>query len=159
MADRGRILKSNAALMWIKKIPTRPTPGPSGPDQPRVPGIIEASPRRSGLHRILGFHWRSQRGIAPVSRGTAVAMDGRPDPVGKPGLFGASRQGGGGNPSAGASFGGGGNGAAFPQRGSQSNAAQGGFNANAGFGFNAGPQGNLQGGTTSTPSRNPLRAD
>jgi hypothetical protein len=43
-------------------------------------------------------------------------MAGRPDPAGKPpGLFGAMRQGGGGN-TAGPSFGGGGNTAFFPQR-------------------------------------------
>jgi hypothetical protein len=141
-AGRGRNFKSLASLMWIKKNPTRPIPGPLGSEQPSVFGKIDALPRRSGLHHILGFHWRSQRGIAPVSRGIFVTMAGRPDPAGKSGLFSAIRQGGGGNPSAGPSFGGGGNGAAFPQRGSHDNSAQGGFASNAGFGFNAGPQGN-----------------
>jgi hypothetical protein len=69
-------------------------------------------------------------------------MAGRPDPAGKSGLFGALRQGGGANSTAGPSFGGGGNGAAFPQRGSNDNPAPGGVTWNAGFGFNAGPQGN-----------------
>jgi hypothetical protein len=77
-------------------------------------------------------------------------MAGRPDPASKSGLFGALRQSGGGNSSAGLSFGGGGSGAAFPQRGGNDNLAPGGFTSNAGFGFNAGPQSNsfqqLQGG-------------
>jgi hypothetical protein len=68
-------------------------------------------------------------------------MTGRPDPAGKPpGLFGALRQGGGDNLSAGLSFGGGGNSAFFPQHGNQDTTAPGALNA--GFGFNAGPQGN-----------------
>jgi hypothetical protein len=70
-------------------------------------------------------------------------MDGRPDPAGKSGLFGAFRQGSGGNPAAGPNFGGGGNSAAFPQRRNSDNSIQGGAAPNAGFGFNAGPQGNL----------------
>jgi hypothetical protein len=87
-------------------------------------------------------------------------MAGRPDPAGKPpGLFGAMRQGGGGN-TAGPSFGGGGNTAFFPQRGNQDTSAPGA--SNAGFGFNAGPQGNLfqqlQGGTATLPFRNPRKA-
>jgi hypothetical protein len=69
-------------------------------------------------------------------------MAGRPDPVGKSGLFSALRQGGGGNSTVGPSFGGGGNGAAFPQCGSQDNPAPCGFALNAGFRFNVGPQGN-----------------
>jgi hypothetical protein len=55
-----------------------------------------------------------------VSRGDSPnAMAGRPDPAGKvgsSGLFGALRQGGGGNFAAGPSFGGGGNDTTFPQR-------------------------------------------
>jgi hypothetical protein len=73
-------------------------------------------------------------------------MAGRPDPTGKgagsSGLFGALCQGGGGNFSSGSSIGGSGNGAAFPQRGGQNNFAASGLVSNAGFGFNAGPQGN-----------------
>jgi hypothetical protein len=72
-------------------------------------------------------------------------MAGRPDPAGKgagsSSLFGVLRQGGGGNFSTGPSFGGGGNGAAFPQCGRQDNLIASGFASNAGFGFNAGPQG------------------
>jgi hypothetical protein len=88
-------------------------------------------------------------------------MAGRPDPAGKSGLFGAIRQGGGGNPSAGPSFGVGGNGAAFPQRGSHDKSAQGGFASNAGFGFNAGPQGSqlqqFQGGNGNIAFPQPAR--
>jgi hypothetical protein len=81
------------------------------------------------------------------------AMVGRPDPAGKSsGLFGALRQGGGGNFTAGPSSGGGGNSAFFPQHGSQDIPALGA--SNAGFGFNAGPQGSqlqqLQGGNGNT---------
>jgi hypothetical protein len=101
-------------LMWIKKSPARPTLGPTVSNQPSVIGSTANPPRRSGLHRILGLHWRSQRETAPVSRGDAITMAGRPDPASKPGLFGTMRQGGGGNTSAGPSFGGGGSGAAFP---------------------------------------------
>jgi hypothetical protein len=136
--------------MWIKKTLVRPTRGPQVSVQPTLIGSFDASSRRSGLHRILGFHWRCQRGIAPVSCAIDAAMSGRPDPAGKSGLFGAMRQGSGGNSNAGPSFGGGGNGAAFPPRGNTINPAPGGFSSNAGFGFNAGPQGNqfqqLQGG-------------
>jgi hypothetical protein len=108
MASRGKEFKSHATLMWIKKNPVRPNPSPPGSDQPSVIGSIAASPRRSGLHRILGFHWRSQRGLAPVSRGNSPnVMAGRPDSAGKSGLFGALRQGGGGTYTAGPSFGGG----------------------------------------------------
>jgi hypothetical protein len=88
-------------------------------------------------------------------------MTGRPDPAGKPpGLFGTLRQGGGGNFTADPSFGGGGNSTFFPQRGSQDTPAPGA--SNAGFGFNAGPQGNqlqqLQGGMATLPFRNPHKA-
>jgi hypothetical protein len=70
-----------------------------------------------------------------------IAMSGRPDPAGKPsGLFGALRQGGGGNFTAGLSFGRGGNSAFFPQCGSQDIPAPGA--SNTGFVFNARPQGN-----------------
>jgi hypothetical protein len=44
-------------LMWIKKRPARPIPGPPTPDQPSMSGLNADHPRRSGLHRILGFHW------------------------------------------------------------------------------------------------------
>jgi hypothetical protein len=120
--SRGKLFKSDASLMWIKKHSARPRPGPPGSGQPSAPGFSTAPSRRSGLYRILGFHWRSQRGVAPVYHGDRPnAMAGRPDPAGKgagsSGLFGAPRQGGGGNFSTGPSFGGGGNGAAFPQRG------------------------------------------
>jgi hypothetical protein len=78
-------------LMWIKKTQARPTRGPQDSVQPSLIGSIATTPRRSGLHRILGFHWRSQRGVAPVSRGIDAAMTGRPDPAGKSGLFGTMR--------------------------------------------------------------------
>jgi hypothetical protein len=74
-----------------------------------------------------------------------IARVGRPNPAGKgagsSGLFGALRQGGRGNFSTSPSFSGGGNGAAFPQCSGQDNLAASGFASNAGFGFNAGPQG------------------
>jgi hypothetical protein len=148
-------------LIWIKKCSNRPIPGPAIPMQPSVSGHTADHARRSGLHRILGFHWRTQRGSAPMSRGDPPgAMSGRPDPTGKPpGLFGAMRQGSGGV-NTGPSFGGGGNAAFFPPRGNQDSIASG--SSTAGFGFNAGPQGNLfqqpQGGMAIPPSRCPLRA-
>jgi hypothetical protein len=82
-------------------------------------------------------------------------MAGRPPPgnpipkgrgAGSSGPFGQQRQGGGGsfngNYTAGSSDGGGGSGAGFPQDGALNSFAASGFASGAGFGFNAGPQGN-----------------
>jgi hypothetical protein len=55
-AGRGRNFKSSSSLIWIKKNSSRPIPGPSGSVQPRVSESVATTPRKSGLHRILGFH-------------------------------------------------------------------------------------------------------
>jgi hypothetical protein len=56
MASRGKIFKPDASAIWIKKHSARPSPSPPGLDQPTASGFSTASPRRSGLYRILGFH-------------------------------------------------------------------------------------------------------
>jgi hypothetical protein len=55
-ACRRKGSKQRTSLMWIKKSPARPTLGPPVSNQPSVIGSTATPPRRSGLHRILGFH-------------------------------------------------------------------------------------------------------
>jgi hypothetical protein len=128
-ASRGKFKAGNSSI-WIKKSSARPRVGPSGSVGPTPEHVTPRSPRRSGLCRFLGFHWRSQRGSAPVRGDHPAAMAGRPLP-GIPGAnsraagsslaFGQQRQDSGGsfsgNFNAGPSSGGGGNGASFPPGG------------------------------------------
>jgi hypothetical protein len=78
-ASRGKFNAGNSSI-WIKKSSARPRVGPSGSIGPTPKNVSPKSPRRSGLYRFLGFHWRSQRGSAPVRGDHPTAMVGRPPP-------------------------------------------------------------------------------
>jgi hypothetical protein len=155
--SRGRFRKNASSLVWIKKRDAKPSLSLPALVGPTSNGLPPTSPRKSGLHRFLGFHWRSKRERAPVHGVPITAMARRPPPgntgskdwgTGSSGPFGLQCQGGSdtffGNFNTGNNTGSAGNGAGFPQGSLQFGSAR--------FGFNAVPQGNqnlqnLQGGS------------
>jgi hypothetical protein len=56
LASRGRIQTNASSSVWIKKREAMPSLGPPAPVGPTSCGLPSSSPRKSGLHRFLGFH-------------------------------------------------------------------------------------------------------
>jgi hypothetical protein len=130
-ASRNGDFKCSPPMVWTKRLNGKPTSKAFTQVRPTSPGLNPLGSRRSGLHRILGFHWSSHRGAAPAARRDREAiMAGRP-PAG--------------------SFGVGGRGPAQPGQAGQSRQINGGgfsgnlAGTNGGFGGN-GPQGGGQPG-------------
>jgi hypothetical protein len=152
-ASRSGDFKCSSSLVWTKRLNGRPACKASTAVRPISTGLNPLESRRSGLHRILGFHWNSHRGAAPAARrDRQVPMAGRPPTGGfgtggrgpvQPVQTGPSRQINGGSfsgNSAGANGGFGGNG---PQGGGQSGFASMTFGAGSGSSSQLGGQGNI----------------
>jgi hypothetical protein len=65
-ASRGKLQTKAPSSAWIKKRDAKPSLGPPAPAGPTSNSLPPTSPRKSGLHRSLGFHWQRKRECAPI---------------------------------------------------------------------------------------------
>jgi hypothetical protein len=79
-ASRRGFRSNVPSSVWIKKRDAKPTLGPSAATGPTSNCLPPSSPRKSGLHRALGFHWQRKRECAPVRGAPITVMAGRPPP-------------------------------------------------------------------------------
>jgi hypothetical protein len=78
-ASRNGEFKRSPPMVWTKRLNGKPTSKASTQVRPTSAGLNPLGSRRSGLHRILGFHWSSHRGVAPAVRRDLMPLLGSHD--------------------------------------------------------------------------------
>jgi hypothetical protein len=151
-ASRNSNLKRSSPMVRTKGLNGKPTSKVCTQVRPTSPGLNPLGSRRSGLHRILGFHWNSHRGATPAAHHDRQATMAGRLPAGnfgaggrgsaQPGEAGQSRQINGGGFSGNLAGANGGFGGIGPQGGSQPGFAAMSFGAGSGSSSQMGGQGN-----------------